>query len=70
LSAIVTSGAEALDQVVGKGDVVALAGRADQAHRIDQRVASGVDFGAQAATGPTKALGIRPPFSRRAPVAC
>jgi len=46
-----------------------LAGRADQAHRIAQRVASGVDFGAQAATGATKALGIRPlfPDGRRLP---
>jgi hypothetical protein len=46
---------------VRKGDFVALAWRADQAHRIAKRVAGGVDFGAQAAAGATKALGIRPP---------
>jgi hypothetical protein len=55
---------------VREGDVVALAGRADQAHRIAQGVARGVDFRAQAAAGATKALGIRPPFCRRAPAAC
>jgi hypothetical protein len=53
-----------------EGDVVALAWRADQAHRIAERIAGGVDFGAQAAAGATKALGIRPPFCRRAPAAC
>jgi hypothetical protein len=61
---------EALDQLMGEGDVVALAWRADQAHRIAQSIAGGMDFGAQAATGATKALGIRPPFCRRAPAAC
>jgi hypothetical protein len=46
---------------VREGDVVALAGRADQAHRIAQGVARGVDFRAQAAAGATKALGnLRP----------
>jgi hypothetical protein len=54
---------------VGEGDVVALPGRADQTHRIAKRIASGVDFGAQAAAGAAKALGIRPPFCRRAPAA-
>ena len=63
-------GGEALDQFVGEGDVVALAWRTDQAHRIAERIASGVDFGAQAAARPAKALGIRPPFCRRAPAAC
>jgi hypothetical protein len=29
-----------------------------------------VDFGAQTAAGAAKALGVRPPFSRRAPAAC
>jgi hypothetical protein len=61
---------EAFDQLVREGDVVALAWRADQAHRIAKRIAGGVDFGAQAAAGATKALGIRPPFCRRAPAAC
>jgi hypothetical protein len=63
-------GGEALDQLMREGDVVALARRSDQAHRIAQRIAGGVDFGAQAPAGATKALGIRPPFCRRAPAAC
>ena len=62
-------GGEAFDQLVGKGDVAALSRGADQAHRIAERVA-GVDFGAQAAAGAAKALGVRPPFCRRAPAAC
>jgi hypothetical protein len=37
---------EALDQLMREGDVVALAWRADQAHRIAERIASSVDFGA------------------------
>ena len=53
---------EALDQLVREGDVVALARRADQAHRIAERIASGVDFRAQAPARPAKALGIRPPL--------
>ena len=63
-------GGEAFDQLVREGDVVALAWRADQAHRVAKRIAGGVDFGAQAAAGATKALGIRPPFCRQAPAAC
>jgi len=52
-----------------EGDVVALAWRANQAHRIAERIAGGVDFGAQAAAGATEALGIRPLFAgeRRPP---
>ena len=61
---------EAVDQFVREGDVVALAGRSDQADRIAERIASGVDFRAQAAARPAKALGIRPPFCLRAPAAC
>ena len=41
-------GGETLDKFVGKGDVVALPGRSNQAHRIAERVASGVDFRTQA----------------------
>jgi hypothetical protein len=57
------------NQIMREGDVVALSGRTDQAHRIAQRVAGGVDFGAQAAAGPAKALGMRPLFAgaRRPP---
>jgi hypothetical protein len=53
-----------------EGDVVALPGRPDQTDRIAQRIASGVDFGAQPAPRPAQALGICPPFSLRAPAAC
>jgi hypothetical protein len=63
-------GGEAVDQFMRKGDVVALPWRTDQAHRIAERIASGVDFRAQASAGPAKALGIRPPFCRCAPAAC
>jgi hypothetical protein len=49
---------------------VALSGRADQPNRIAERIAGGVDFGAQAAARPAQALGMRPPFCRRAPAAC
>ena len=42
-----------------EGDVVALAG---EPIRRTGCVASGVQFGAQAATGATKALGVRPLF--------
>jgi hypothetical protein len=38
---------EAFDKFVSEGDVVALAWRADQPHRIAKRIAGGVDFGAQ-----------------------
>jgi len=53
---------ETFNEVMGEGDVVALSRRADQAHGIAERVAGGVDFGAQSAAGATKALGVRPPF--------
>jgi hypothetical protein len=61
---------EAIDKLMCEGDVVALARRADQAERIAERVAGGVDLGAQPASRPAQALGIRPPFSLRAPAAC
>ena len=54
-------GGEAVNQLVRQGDAVALAGRADQAHWVAERVAGGVDFRAQAPARPPKALGIRPP---------
>jgi hypothetical protein len=37
---------EAFDQLVRESDVVALSWRADEPHRIAQRIAGGVDFGA------------------------
>jgi hypothetical protein len=42
-------GLDAVDQVVGEGDVVALSGRADQADGKAERLGGGVDPGAQAA---------------------
>lgn len=61
------AGLDTVDQLMGEGDVVALAGRGDQSDRKPER---GMDFGAQAAARPTQALGIRPPFALRAPAAC
>jgi hypothetical protein len=42
----------AVDELVRKGDVVALPWRTDLAHRIAERVASRVDFCTQAARAP------------------
>jgi hypothetical protein len=39
-------GFDAVDQVVGEGDVVALSGRSDQADRKPERLGGGVDLGA------------------------
>lgn len=61
---------EAVDQIMSEGDVVALSGARDEADRIAERIACRMDFGAQAAARPAQALGIRPPFDRRAPAAC
>ena len=61
---------DAVDKIMREGDVVALPGRPDQADRVAQRIASGVDFGAQPAPRPAEALGICPPFCLRAPAAC
>ena len=61
---------ETVDEVVCQSDVIALSRRSDQADWQAQRLASGMDLGAQSAARPTQALGIRPPFSLRAPAAC
>jgi len=61
---------DAVDQIVSEGDVVALAGRADQADGKAQSLGGGVDFCAQTAARPAQALGIRPPLALRAPAAC
>jgi hypothetical protein len=61
---------QSLDKVLRKGDVVALPRRADQADWQPQRIASGMDLGAQPTSRPAQTLGIRPPFSLRAPAAC
>jgi hypothetical protein len=55
---------------VGECNVVALAGRCDQANRKAQGFGGSVDFGAQAAARPAQALGIRPPLTLLAPAAC
>ena len=61
---------EAFDQIMRKGNVVTLPRRADQAQRIAERIAGGMDFRAQAAAGAAKTLGIRAPLFLRAPAAC
>jgi hypothetical protein len=63
-------GFDAVDKIVREGDVVALSRRADQSDRQTEGLGCGVDFRAQAASGATQALGIRPPFTLRAPAAC
>ena len=63
-------GLDVFDELMGKGDVMALARCAEQADGKPQRIAGGVDFGAQTPARPAKALGVRPPFCRRAPAAC
>lgn len=63
-------GVDTVDQIVGEGDVVTLAGGANQAQRQTERFGGDMDFGAQAAARPTQALGIRPPLTLRAPAAC
>ncbi len=63
-------GLEALDEVMGKSDVAALSSRADQPDWKAERFRRDMDFRAQSAARPTQALGIRPPFDRRAPAAC
>lgn len=56
-------------QMVG---VIAFVGdRGANLEAIDKIVSKGgMDLGAQPASGPTQALGIRPPFCLRAPAAC
>ena len=53
-------GLDAVNQVMGNRDVVALAGRADQSDGKPKRLGGGMDLGAQAAARPAQALGIRP----------
>ena len=58
------------DKFVRMGDIVFLSGTADQPDGIAQGITRGMDFGAQTPAGAAKALGMRPPFLRRAPAAC
>lgn len=46
-----------------------LARTCNQTHGIAQRIGCSMDLGAQAPTAAAKALGMRPPFARRAPPA-
>lgn len=55
-------GFEAVDKIMGKGDVIALTGGGDQADRQTQRLRRGMDFRRQSTARPTQTLGIRPPF--------
>lgn len=61
---------QAFDKFCGSQNLALLSWTADQPRRIAEGVGRGVDLGAQAATGAAQALGIRPPFSLRAPAAC
>jgi hypothetical protein len=63
-------GVDTVDQVMGKGDAVALSGRGDQADRQAECLGGGVDLGAQATARPAQALGMSPPLTLRAPAAC
>lgn len=64
------AGFEAVEEILREGDVVTLARTGEQADRIAERIAGGMDLGAQPAPRPAQALGIRPPFALRAPAAC
>ena len=55
-------GREAIDEIMREGDVVALSRRADEADRQPERITRNMDFRAQPAPRPAKALGIRPPL--------
>ena len=59
-----------LDEILGAADVVFLAWPGDQAQRIAQSVAGGVQLGAQPAARAAKTLGMSPPFDLAAPAAC
>jgi hypothetical protein len=63
-------GGEPSNEVVRMGDIILSPGTADQSNGIAQGVSSGVDFGVQTTSGAAQALGMRPPFFRRAPAAC
>ena len=60
---------QTVDQSFGLADIAALSGRADEAHGVAKRFYGGMDLSGQPALGAAQALGIRPPFSLRAPAA-
>ena len=61
---------DAFDQSSTEQNLAAMAGAGDQADRVAKAVCGGVELGSEPAFGAAKALGIRPPFSVRAPLAC
>lgn len=64
------AGIEAIDKLMSQNDIAALAGRANQPDRQPQAFRRGMDFRGQSPARPAQTLGIRPPFSLRAPAAC
>jgi hypothetical protein len=63
------SGAQPFDEFIAPSRIIVLTCSKDQTDRQPQGVRARVDFGAQPAPRPAKTLGIRPPFSLRAPAA-
>ena len=63
-------GFDPVDKFVRQGDVVTLARSRDQSDGKTESFCCGMDFRTQSAARPAKTLGIRPPFSLRAPAAC
>ena len=61
---------KALNEFGGPKDLALLTWSADQPRRVAKGVGGGMDLGAQAAARAAQPLGIRPPFSLRAPAAC
>ena len=58
------------DQGRAKQNLAAKSGTGDQTDEVAKAVGGGVELGAKPAFRPAKTLGIRPPFSLRAPPAC
>ena len=63
-------GFDPVDKFVRQGDVVSLARSRNQSDGKTEGLCRGMDFRAQSAARRAKTLGIRPPFSLRAPAAC
>ena len=64
------SGVQSIDELIGPHDVIFLPRPANQPDGKAQRIARSMDFRAQSAPRPAQALGMRPPFTLRAPAAC
>lgn len=63
-------GLDPFDKFMRQGDVVTLTRCRDQADGKTEGFCRSMDLRAQSAARPAKTLGIRPPFSLRAPAAC